>query len=154
MRFQIYIASILIPLLILSACATPVRKGTTPAGAKVYLTPQPIEETEPFKDYMKSNQSNVDKLRYLLKRVLNAQDMTYYRDGEQHTNLEAYRAGMWLLRNRYEPGTPPREYLREHVWRDPQTNRPYVVEFPDGSLHTGYHILLNELELLERKTRQ
>lgn len=136
-------------MLSVSSCAAPPLKGLTPEGIKVYAGVVPIQGTEAYQTYVKSAKSEVNKIHYLMQRLKEAKDLEYLRDGSRHNWLEAYRGGMWLMRNRYKKGQDARMFIRKHVWRSEATGKPYLVRFPDGSVHTSYYILLNELDLLE-----
>lgn len=134
-------------------CASSTLKGTSPDGRKTYLGPVPIENTEAFRQLMKSPQNDVSIQTYLFARLKAAQDLQYYRDGQWYSWLEAYRGGMWLMRNRYQKGQDARTFIKNHVWRSEATGQAHLVKFPDGSIHEAYYVLLNELDLLEQTLR-
>lgn len=138
-------------LVFLSGCAgaSQYLKGVTPEGEKVYIAQTDIENTEAFQTYLRSPQAEANKQQYLFQRLKDAsKDIQYYHDGVWYSWLETYRAGMWLVRNKYEKGQDTREFLRRYVWRSEAGNL-HLVKFPDGEIHIGYFILLNELDLLE-----
>lgn len=137
-------------ILVLSGCATSnYLKGVNSQGQKVYLGSLPIEETEAFKTYLQSPRAEVNKQQYLFQRLKDApKDLEYFHDGNWYGWVEAYRGGMWLMRNRYQKDQDTRTFLKKHVWRS-DANQLHLVRFPDGSIQVGYFILLNELELLE-----
>jgi len=137
-------------ILILGGCATHLLKGLTPEGAKVYVGVVPIHNTEAYQVYAKSQKSEVNRIHYLMSRLKETKDLEYYRDGSYYNWLEAYRGGMWLMRNRYKKDQNARTFIRNHVWRSEATGEPHLVRFPDGSLHIAYYILMNELDLLEK----
>ncbi|HTL47789.1 MAG TPA: hypothetical protein VL688_06965 [Verrucomicrobiae bacterium] len=137
-------------LLLASGCASSsYLKGVTPDGRKVYLGPTPIENTPEFKTYQQSTRSEVDKQRYLFQRLKNATELVYFHDGAWYTPLEAYRGGMWLMRNRYEKGQDSRAFIRKWVERS-EAGNVHLVKYPDGSVQSGADILYNELDLLEQ----
>ena len=124
-------------------------KGELPGGEKVYISNSPMEGSEAFRNYQKSSKREVDKLRYLFKRVTAEKEYIYIRDGDQYGWLEVYRAGMWLMRNRYKSDMSAQDFLKAQVWRSDITGKPHLVQFPDGPIPEAYYILLNELALLE-----
>lgn len=134
---------------LLAGCASPYLSGRTPAGEKVYIGSTDIRSTEAYQEFMRSGRTELDKERYLFKRVTEAKDLKYHRDGNTYGWVEAYRAGNWLMRNHYDKEADARSFIRDHVWKSAATGRPHLVEFPDGSIHVGYYVLLNELDLLE-----
>ncbi len=147
----------LLPILftiLLTGCASPYLKGVTPAGEKVYLGPVSIEKTEAYRNYLHSRHTEVDKQRYLFARLKSATHLQYHRDGHWYTALEAYRGGMWLMRNRYKEGQDSREFIRKYIERSEQTNQYHLVQYPDGSVHIGSCILYNELDLLEETAKK
>jgi len=134
-------------------CATPFLKGMTPEGEKVYAGPVPIQDTEAYKMYAVTNGSEANKINYLFKRLQSAKDLVYYHDDGKYNWLEVYRAGKWLLRNRYRKGDDVRTFLRKDVWYSETTGKPLYIEFPDGSIHIAYYVLINEIDLLEETTK-
>ena len=136
-------------VLSLAGCATSYLKGVSPEGKRTYLGPVPIENTEAFKNYVQSAHSDVDKQRYLFQRLKDSKDLSFYHDGSWYNAIEAYRGGMWLMRNRYQKGQDSREFIRKYVERSEDTGKFHLVKYPDGSVHIGSYILLNELDLLE-----
>jgi len=142
----------ILPLLLILAlcgCATSVLKGVTPEGGKVYVGRVPIDNTEAYKEYIQSPRFEVNRIHYLMRRLKETEDLEYYRNGSYYNWLEAYRGGMWLMRNRYQKGLSADDFIRKHVWRSEATGKPHLVRFPDGSIHVGYYILMNELELID-----
>jgi hypothetical protein len=140
--------------LLSAGCATPYLKGVTSQGQKVYLGPVPIENTEAFQQYLQSRHTEVDKQRYLFRRLKDATHLRYYHNGNWYTALEAYRGGMWLMRNKYQKGQNTRDFIRKYVERSEDTKQYYLVEYPDGSFHIGSYLLYNELDLLEETAEQ
>jgi len=145
-------AGLIFPLVLvlsLCGCATSLLKGVTPEGEKVYAGLVPIDGTEAYQEYVKSPRSGVNRIHYLMRRLKETKDLEYYRDGSYYNWLQAYRGGMWLMRHRYQKGQSARDFIRLHVWRSESTGKPHLVRFPDGSIHIGYYILMNELDLLD-----
>ncbi len=141
-------------LLTLGGCASSTLKGVTPQGQRVYLGPTPIEETAPYKEFLSSPRSEVNVQTYLFSRLKSAQDLSFYHDGSWYNWLEAYRGGMWLMRNRYQKGQDARTFIKNHVWRSEATGKPHLVKYPDGSIHEAYYVLLNELDLLDETLKR
>jgi len=149
------ICSVLITLTILlglNGCATTkALDGVDTTGKKVYLGEVAIENTTAFKAYLQSPKTEVNKQQYLFQRLKDApKDLEYFHDGNWYGWIEAYRGGMWLIRNRYQKDQDTRTFLKKHVWKS-DANNVHLVRFPDGSMQVGYFILLNELDLLEEK---
>jgi hypothetical protein len=145
---------ILVPLAILffifaSGCATPYLKGITSKGNKVYLGSLSVQDSEAYQAFINTQASEIDRIHYLMKRLRENKDLEYYHDGAYYNWLEAYRGGMWLMRNRYKKDLDALSFIRDYVWRSETTGDPHLVRYPDGSVHVGYYILLNELNLLE-----
>jgi len=139
----------LIVITILSGCASSsYLKGISPTGEKVYFDKTPIEDTDAFQTYLQTPQSEVDKQHYLFQRLKSATDLEYLHDGAWYNPLQAYRGGMWLMRNRYKKGQNTRDFIRKYVERS-DAGKIHVVKYPDGSLHEGGCILYNELDRLE-----
>lgn len=136
------------------AASSQYLKGVSPEGQKVYIGPTDIENTEAFQTYLRSPQAEASKQQYLFQRLKDAsKDIQYYHDGVWYNWLETYRAGMWLVRNKYQKGQDTREFLKRYVWRS-EAGKLHLVKFPDESVHIGYFILLNELDLLEETLRK
>lgn len=131
-----------------AGCATPYLKGVSPSGQKVYLGPVPIQKTEAYQAYLQSDRSEVGKQRYLFQRMKDSQGLEFYHDGSWYNNLEAYRGGMWLMRDRYQKGQDTREFIRKYVERSDAGNL-HLAKYPDGSVQIGSYVLYNELDLLE-----
>lgn len=147
-RLRFIFTICLLQALLISGCASPYLKGVSPEGQAVYIDTPKIESTEAFQNYLTSQRSETDKQNYLFERIKAAKDLVFIRDGHQYTWLQAYRGGKWLIRNRYEKGVDARSFAKKYIWKSDAGN-PYLVQFPDGSTHVGYYILLNELDLLE-----
>ena len=142
----------ILPLL-LSSCATANLKGISPAGKKVYLAPIPVQGTEAYQSYLNSPRADVSQRTYIFSRLKLAKDLSFYHDGSWYNWLEAYRGGMWLMRNRYKKGQDSRTFLKKYVWKSEDTGKPHLVKYPDSSVHEAYYVLLNELDLLEETVR-
>lgn len=155
MKISIRAFLTLIFVMALTACATtPYLKGVTPDGAKVYLGPIPIENTEAFKTFAQSQRGPVQEQQYFFQRLKEApKDLQYYYDGNWYSWVEAYRGGMWLVRNRYEKGQDTRTFLKKYVLRSEGKKELLLVKYPDGSVQVAYDVLLNELNLLEEKMK-
>lgn len=149
MTLQKCMLTLMMTAAVLAGCASPYMNGVTPQGAKVYIGSTDIRATEAYQEFLRSGQTELDKERYLFKRVTEAKDLVYHRDGNTYGWVEAYRAGNWLMRNHYDKDADARSFVRDHVWKSASTGRPHLIEFPDGSIHVGYYVLLNELDLLE-----
>lgn len=147
MRSLVLLAAVTLCLLI-TGCATPYLKGVTPEGEKVYLGPVPIQNTEAYQAYLLEKPTEVAKQNYLFDRLRFATDLQFKHDGSWYGSLEAYRGGMWLMRNRYEKGQDTRTFIRKHAERS-DSGEPHLVKYPDGSIHIGSYVLYNELDLLE-----
>lgn len=149
-RFFIYLSFIAFFLpLFLSGCASTTLKGMNSVGQKVYLGPTPINNTEAYETFIHAPHNEVSEQTYIFSRLKLARDLSFYHDGSWYNWLEAYRGGMWLMRNRYKKGQGTRDFLKNHVWRSEDTGKPHLVKYPDGSIHEAYYVLLNELDLLE-----
>lgn len=139
---------------ILAGCAsTGGLKGLAKDGSKVYLAPVPITETDAYKTFLQTPRSEVSEQTYMFSRLKLAKDLSFYHDGSWYTWLEAYRGGMWLMRNRYKKGQDTRTFLKNYVWRSEKTGEPHLIKYPDGSVQVAYYVLLNELDLLEETLR-
>lgn len=134
-----------------AGCASTALKGLDAQGRKVYLGGVPIEKTEAYQTFLTGPKDEISKQNYLFQRLKEpeAQKLSYYRDGVQYNWLQAYRGGKWLIRNRYEKGQDARSFIKNHAWHSEDTGQPYLVKYPDDSLHEGYYVLINELDLLE-----
>ncbi len=139
----------LAPLLLIGCASAGTLKGLTKDGAKIYLAPVPIINTEAYKTFLSTPRSQVSEQTYMFSRLKQAKDLSFFHDGSWYTWLEAYRGGMWLMRNRYKKGQDTRTFLKNHVWRSEKTGKPHLIKYPDGSVHVAYYVLLNELDLLE-----
>lgn len=143
------LSSVFFICVFLAGCAASYRKGIDAAGKKVYLGPVPIEKTEPYQAYIHSKRTEVDKQRYLFQRLKSADHLQYFHNGSWYNAVEAYRGGMWLMREKYKAGQDCREFILKYVDRSEDTNQLHLVKYPDGSLQVGSAILFNELDLLE-----
>lgn len=121
-------------------------------GEKVYLGPKDIENSQAFKNYLRSPRGEADKQRYLFERLKGAADLSFYHDGDWYNALEAYRGGMWLMRERYKKGQLTRDFIKKYVERSDAGNL-HLVKYPDGSKQVGSYVLYNELDLLEEKAK-
>lgn len=157
-RFSAALLILLIaPLTFFSGCAgSNILKGEDASGKKVYLGPVPIEGTEAFQTYLGSRRTEVDKQNYIFQRLKTpeAKELSYFHDGTWYNWLEAYRGGMWLIRNRYKKGQDARTFIKDYVWRSEDTGKAHLVKYPDGSIQEGYYVLLNELDLLENAVKK
>lgn len=138
-----------------AGCAAGIKysKGVNAQGEKLYIGTTDIENTEAFKSYGRSPQGEGDKQRYLFERLKNAEGFEFYHDGSWYNAQEAYRGGMWLMRNRYKKEVSTRDFIKQEVERSDAGNL-HLVKYPDGSLQIGSYILYNELDLLESKTKK
>ena len=140
---------LLLPILLTGCASTGNLKGITQDGTKVYLAPVPITSTAAYKTFLNTPRSEVSEQTYMFSRLKLAKDLSFFHDGNWYSWLEAYRGGMWLMRNRYKKGRDTRTFLKNHVWRSEKTGTPHLIKYPDGSVHEAYYVLLNELDLLE-----
>jgi len=151
MKFSIILKKtclLLFPFIFLS-CATSILKGVNKSGQPVYLGTTDIAATPAFKALSNTPKDEVHKILYLMARLKDAKDLSYLHEGSWYNSLQAFRGGMWLLRNRYETDQTVTDFIRKHVWRSEGTGQRHLVKYPDGSLQDGYYVLLNELALLE-----
>jgi hypothetical protein len=137
---------------IVYGCATnPYLKGITPDGAKVYLGDAPTVNTEAYKAFSQSERGPVQEQQYFFQRLKDApKDLQYYHDGNWYGWVEAYRGGMWLIRNRYEKGQDTRTFLKKYVLKSEGKKELHLIKYPDGSVQIAYDVLLNELDWLEK----
>lgn len=136
--------------LLLYGCASsgPLQ-GVSARGKKVYLAPIPVENSAAFQGFLSSSRTEVDKQRYLFRRLKDSSGLTFFHDGNWYNSLEAYRGGMWLMRNRYKKGQDTRAFIDKYVVRSETTGKYHLIKYPDGSVQIGSEVLLNELALLE-----
>lgn len=132
-----------------TGCASHVLKGVSSNGEKVYLSPLPIEKTGAYQEYLRGRRTELDKQHYLFQRLKMSDALEFFHDGCWYGALEAYRGGMWLMRNRYQKGQDTRTFIRKYVERSEDTGKLHLVRYPDGSTHIGSYVLLNELDQLE-----
>lgn len=139
----------------LTACATTsYLKGVDPEGNKVYLGSAPTMDTESYKTFAQSQRGPVQEQQYFFQRLKEApKDLQYYHDGNWYSWVEAYRGGMWLVRNRYEKGQDTRTFLKKYVLRSEGKKELHLIKYPDGSVQIAYDVLLNELDWLEEKKK-
>ncbi len=147
-RSTVFYALILISLLT-GGCAAGSLKGVARDGQKAYLGPVPIENTEAYQLFLSSPRSDVHMQTYMFTRLKAAKDLSFFHDGSWYNWLEAYRGGMWLMRNRYKKGQDARTFIKNYVWHSEETGKPHLIKYPDGSVHEAYYVLLNELDLLD-----
>jgi len=145
---SLLICTLLFSLSLTGCAGNALLRGVNRDGQKVYLGPVPVENTEAFQTYLHSERTDVDQQRYLFQRLKDATDLEFLHDGNWYNGLQAYRGGMWLMRNRYEKGQDARQFIRRNVAFSDQ-GKPHVVKYPDGSLQDGASVLINELDLLE-----
>lgn len=141
---------------VISSCVTThdYLHGVSAEGEKIYLGPVPIENTEAFKTFYASQRSEVQKQQYLFQRLKEApKDLEYFHEGNWYGWLEAYRGGMWLVRNRYQKDQDTRDFLKKFVWRSETSRQLHLIRYPDGTVQVAYFVLLNELDLLEEKLK-
>jgi len=155
MKFSIRSFLTLILVAGLTACATTsYLKGVDSKGSKVYLGNAPTVETESYKTFIQSQRGPVQEQQYFFQRLKEApKDLQYYHDGNWYGWVEAYRGGMWLVRNRYEKGQDTRTFLKKYVLRSEGKKELHLIKYPDGSVQIAYDVLLNELDWLEEKTK-
>lgn len=146
--FQTLVLSIMIAL---SGCASTTLKGISPEGNNVYIGLTPIDNTEAYQQFLQSPRSELSRIQYLLRRIKDAKDIKYDRNGTYHSSEEAHQAGLWLVGNRYNNSQDAVTFLRSHVWHSKPSMTAHLAVFPDGSKHVAYYIFLNELALLDEK---
>ena len=137
-----------------AGCAAAPLKGVKASGEKVYLGPVPLSKTEAYQTYIHSKHTEVDKQRFLFQRLKEAESLQFFHNGSWYNSLEAYRGGMWLMREKYQAGQDSREFIKKYVDRSEDTNQLHLAKYPDGSLQVGSYVLLNELDLLEETARK
>lgn len=142
--------SIAVILLINGCAGTKPLKGVNASGEKVYLGSVPIENTTAFQDFMRGSRTEIDKQRYLFRRLKDSSGLEFCRDNVWYNRLEAYRGGMWLMRNRYQKGQDTRTFININTKRSDKTGQYHLIRYPDGSVQIGFEVLLNELDLLEK----
>lgn len=153
MKRVILFASLLILAGLTTGFKQQYNKGVNAKGEKMYLGTADIESSDAFKNYKRSPQGEADKQRYLFERLKNAKHLEFYHDGGWYNSLEAFRGGMWLMRNRYKKGFPTRDFIKQYVERSEAGNL-HLAKYPDGSSQIGSYILYNELDLLESKAKK
>ena len=149
MKIFLRLFSVFFLLILAAGCHAAYLNGVKPNGEKVYLGPVPIQDMEPYKTYLQSKHTEVDKQRYLFQRLKAADHLQYFHNGSWYNALEAYRGGMWLMREKYKEGQDSRAFIKKYVEKSEDTNQLHLVKYPDGSLQVGSYILYNELDLLE-----
>lgn len=149
MKRNLWMFATLFGTFLIAGCVSAPLKGITPDGQKVYLGTTDIQGTDLYKTYAAGDRSEADKLVYLMGRIRRSQGLTFHHDGNWYDPPEAYRGSMWMLRKEFEKGETARHFIDTHVARERGSGDPHLVKFPDGSIHIGYYVLQNELELLE-----
>ncbi|HLD50319.1 MAG TPA: hypothetical protein VJC08_03900 [bacterium] len=147
------LASFLI-LAFAAGCAASYSEGVNAQGEKVYLGSVPIQKSEAYQTYLSSKHTAVDKQRYLFQRLRAADDLQFFHNGSWYSALDAYRGGMWLMREKYKAGQDTREFIKKYVERSEDTGQLHLAKYPDGSLQVGSYILFNELDLLEATAKK
>lgn len=137
-----------LPLLITS-CASTVFNGVNANGDPVYLNSVDIRTTPAFQKYSLNSQSEAGKILFIMSRIKDSQDLSYFHEGSWYNSLQAYRGGMWLFRNRYQDDQKAADFLREQVRLSERSGQRHLIKYPDGTLQDGYYVLLNELARLE-----
>ena len=141
-------------LIFAAGCAASVAQGVNAQGQKVYLGPVPIEKTEAYQTYLSSKHTDVDQQRYLFQRLKAAEDLQFFHNGSWYSSIDAYRGGMWLMREKYKAGQNTREFIKKYVERSEDTGQLHLAKYPDGSVQMGSSILFNELDLLEATAKK
>ena len=136
-------------LLALGCASSGPLNGVNAKGEKVYLGPVPIENTQPYQEYLPTQHTEVDKQRFLFRRLKEATDLEFFQDGAWYNSIQAYRGGMWLMRERYQKGQDTRTFIKKYVDRS-DAGQLHLARYPDGSTQLGSAVLLNELDLLEK----
>ena len=148
-------ASLLLLLILLSGCISTkgYLKGVAPGGEKVYLGPAAIENTGAYRQFLQSGRAETDKQHYLFSRLKASEGLEFLHDGRWYNKLEAYRGGMWLMRNRYKKGRNTRAFIKNYIEYSEAGNL-HLVRYPGGTLQIGSYVLYNELDLLEEKLKK
>lgn len=147
---RIFVFILILHTCFLFGCSAILKQGVTPEGIKVYLGPTPIESTPAYENFLRSSKSETAKLYYLLDRIKDSKDLAYYFEGSRYSWMEAYAAGTWVLWRHYKKGENAKSFLRREVSRYPGPAQTAYIKFPDGLSHLTYHVLVNELELLDQ----
>ena len=153
-KFALFLILISLPFVSLGCTASRPLKGVTPEGQKVYLESLPIENTKAYQAFLLSSKSETAKLYYLLDRIKAAKDVTYRFEGSQYNYFEAYLAALWLLIYHYKRGEDAHSFIRKEIAAYAGFSESTTMNFPDGSYHLAYHVLINELDLLEETFKQ
>lgn len=146
--------ALFLTLILAAGCAASVAQGVNTQGQKVYLGPVPIEKTEAYQAYLTSKHTDVDKQRYLFQRLKAAEDLQFFHNGSWYSSIDAYRGGMWLMREKYKAGQNTREFIKKYVERSEDTGQLHLAKYPDGSVQMGSYVLFNELDLLEATAKK
>ncbi len=153
-KFERNLPALFLILVFAAGCAASVGKGVNAQGKKVYLGSVPIEKSGAYQTYLSSKHTDVDKQRYLFQRLKAAEGLQFFHDGSWYSPLDAYRGGMWLMRERYKAGQDTREFIKKYVDRSEDTGQLHLAKYPDGSVQAGSYILFNELDLLEATVKK
>jgi len=126
-------------------------RGKTTEGKKVYLGPVPIQDTDAYQKFLASSRSEIDKLYYLGDRVRakEARGIVYIYGGSRYNWAEVYAGGIWYLWHDYPRGENARVFVAKTSRRFERPGSRVTLQFPDGSIHYGYDVTVNELDLLE-----
>lgn len=130
-------------------CNALPERGLTADGKKVYFDTAPIQQTDAYKNFLKSSRSETAKLYYLLDRIKAARNLSYYFEGDRYNWLEAYMAATWLLWHHYDKNKNARDFVDEEIARYQMISKTTTIQFPNQSHHIAANVMVNELELLE-----
>jgi hypothetical protein len=124
-------------------------RGVNPDGFKTYLGSTPPQSAEALEQFRMSSGSEAQKLFYLLERFKEIQDHGFYYLGNRYSWQDAFLAGSWMLNQRYSKIKNARSFIKDQFSLLERPTNPVLIEFPDGTLHRAYDILINELDFLE-----
>ena len=153
-RFILFLILISLPFVSWGCVASLPLKGVDPEGQKIYLGPVPIEKTKAYQAFLLSSKSETAKLYYLLDRIKAAKEVTYRFEGSQYNYFEAHLAALWLLIYHYKRGDDAHAFIRKEIAAFAGFSESTTMNFPDHSYHLAYHVLINELDLLEETFKQ
>lgn len=148
MRGLTILLTIIAITLSMSGCTTASKNTGFAEEAKFYLNPIPLANSEAYAKFLESPRDERAKLDYLIDRVRESKNTTFYYEGSRYSWTEACAAGYWLLWRRYKNGQDARGFLKDIVGYTP--NQSAFIDPPDGPMCAAYSVLMNELELLEK----
>jgi hypothetical protein len=112
----------------------------------------PLEESSAYRQFSRRPSSELTKLLYLIDRFKDTQVIVVY-DGANYEAREAARIAKKFLMSNYKKETAE-FWVRKYCFRSESANRWILFKAPDGSAGKAGEILLAELELLHRFTKE